>query len=133
MRQFFAALLFTTILTPCVVSPVLAFDEVQISDAKVPGTNYHATGNIPCSMGNGQPTGSCPFGVTRKGNGTADVTVKKPDGRSRMIFFEKGKAIGADTSQADPGAFSASKDSDLFIIRIGKERYEIPEAVIFGG
>ena len=102
-------------------------------DAKVPGTNYHATGNIPCSMGNGQPTGSCPFGVVRKGNGNADVTVKKPDGRSRVIFFEKGKAVGANVSQADPGAFSVSKESDLFIIRIGKERYEIPDAVIFGG
>jgi hypothetical protein len=103
------------------------------SDAKVPGTNFHATGNVPCSMGNGQPTGNCPFGVTRKGNGTANVTIKKPDGRSRVIFFEKGKAIGYDVNQADPGAFSASKQSDLFIIRIGKERYEIPEAVIFGG
>jgi hypothetical protein len=102
-------------------------------DAKVPGTNFHATGNIPCSMGNGQPTGSCPFGVVRKGNGTADVTVKKPDGRSRVIFFKNGKAIGADISQADPGKFSASKEGDLSIIRIGKERYEIPDAVIFGG
>jgi hypothetical protein len=103
------------------------------SDAKVPGTDYNATGNIPCSMGNGRPTGSCPYGVSRRGNGSANVTVKKPDGRSRVIFFEKGKATGADTSQADPGAFSASKEGDLFIIRIGKERYEIPEAVIVGG
>ncbi|MEG3440291.1 hypothetical protein V0288_24400 [Pannus brasiliensis CCIBt3594] len=102
-------------------------------DAKVPGTNFHATGEIPCSMGNGQPTRSCPFGVTRKGNGTAEVTVKKPDGRSRVIFFEKGKAIGYDRSQANSGAFSVSKDSDLSIIRIGKERYEIPDAVVFGG
>ncbi|MGK7944724.1 MAG: hypothetical protein AB4058_09670 [Microcystaceae cyanobacterium] len=102
-------------------------------DAKVPGTNYHATGNIPCSMGNGQTTRNCPFGVTREGNGTANVTVTKPDGRKRIIFFESGNAIGADVSQADWGEFSASKDSDLFIIRIGKERYEIPDAVIFGG
>jgi hypothetical protein len=103
------------------------------ADAKVPGTNYHATGNVTCSMGNGQPAGSCPFGVTRRGNGSADVTVTKPDGRKRVIFFDKGKAIGADTSQADPGAFSASKQGDIYIIRIGKERYEIFEAVIFGG
>ncbi|MDV7392579.1 hypothetical protein RZS08_14530, partial [Arthrospira platensis SPKY1] len=39
-------------------------------DAKVPGTDYHATGNIPCSMGGGQPTGQCPFGVKREGNGS---------------------------------------------------------------
>ncbi|ACB52805.1 unknown [Crocosphaera subtropica ATCC 51142] len=102
-------------------------------DAKVPGTNYHATGNVTCSMGNGQPTGSCPFGVTRRGNGSADVTVTKPDGRKRVIFFENGQAISADTSQADPGDFSASKKDDIYIIRIGKERYEIFEAIVFGG
>jgi hypothetical protein len=103
------------------------------ADAKVPGTNYHATGDVTCSMGDGKPAGSCPFGVTRRGNGSADVTVTKPDGRSRVIFFENGQAIGADTSQADPGEFSASKEGDIYIIRIGNERYEIFEAIIFGG
>jgi len=102
-------------------------------DAKVAGTAYNATGNIPCSMGKGQPTGSCPFGVTRTGGGSGSVTVTKPDGRTRTIFFEKGKAISADTSQADPGEFSASRESDLTIIKIGDERYEIPDAVILGG
>jgi hypothetical protein len=102
-------------------------------DAKVPGTGYHATGNIPCYMGGGQPTSSCPFGVKREGNGSGVVTVTKPDGRTRAIFFDNGRATGADTSQADPGKFSASKQGDLNIIHIGQERYEIPDAVIFGG
>jgi hypothetical protein len=103
------------------------------SDAKVAGTDYHATGDIPCSMGGGQPTGSCPFGVKRAGNGSGMVTVTKPDGRTRTIFFENGRATGADVSQADPGAFSATRESDLNIIRIGQERYEIPDAVVSGG
>jgi hypothetical protein len=102
-------------------------------DAKVPGTDYHATGNIPCSMGGGQPMGQCPFGVKREGNGAGMVTVTKPDGRTRVIFFDNGRATGYDMSQADPGEFSADKQSDLNIIRIGGERYEIPDAVIFGG
>jgi hypothetical protein len=46
-------------------------------DAKVSGTGFHATGNIPCSMGKGQPTGSCIFGVKREGNGSAMVTVTR--------------------------------------------------------
>lgn len=103
------------------------------SDAMVPGTNYHATGNIPCSMGGGQPTGNCPFGVKREGNGSGFVTVTKVDGRTRTIFFNNGQATGYDQSQADRGQFSATKQSDLYIIYIGEERYEIPEAVIFGG
>lgn len=102
-------------------------------DATVPGTNYNATGNIPCSIGGGQPTTSCPFGVIREGKGNGTVTITKPDGRKRVIFFQSGKAIRYDQSQADRGTFSASRQGDLTIIRIGQERYEIPDAVIFGG
>jgi hypothetical protein len=37
-------------------------------------------------------------------------------------------------SQADGNMdFKATKEADLFMIRAGNERYEIPEAVIFGG
>ncbi len=102
-------------------------------DAMVAGTDYHATGAIPCSMGGGQPTGQCPFGVKREGNGSGIVTVTKPDGRTRAIFFDNGRPTGADTSEADTGEFRASREGDLNIIHIGRERYEIPDAVIFGG
>jgi hypothetical protein len=84
-------------------------------------------------MGGGQPTGSCPFGVTRTGSGSGTVSVTKPDGRTRAIFFENGRATGCDASQADPGEFSASRQGDLNIVRIGAERYEIPDSVIWGG
>jgi hypothetical protein len=102
-------------------------------DALVPGTSYHATGEVPCSMGKGKPTGSCPFGVTREGAGSGIVTITKPDGRTRAIFFENGKATGCDASEADPGEFRASRESDLHVVRIGDERYEIPDAVVSGG
>lgn len=103
------------------------------NDAKVAGTDFHATGEVPCSMGDGQPAGSCPFGVVRQSNGGGMVTITKSDGRQRVVFFEAGKAIGYDMSQADKGEFRAEKQSDLNIVHIGKERYEIPDAVIFGG
>jgi hypothetical protein len=102
-------------------------------DAKVAGTDYNATGNIPCSMGGGQGAGSCPFGVEREGGGSGMVTVTKSDGRTRVIFFENGAATGYDMSQADPGEFRAEKQADMNTIFIGDERYEIPDAVIFGG
>ena len=102
-------------------------------DAKVPGTDFHATGSVPCKLGKGQPTTNCDMGVQREGNGRGMVTVTKPDGRKRVIYFENGRATGYDQSQADRGVFSASKESDLNIVHIGDERYEIPDAVIFGG
>ncbi len=58
-----------------------------------------------------------------------------PDGRKRFIFFEKGKAVGADLSQADGNmTFRATKNAaGIYLIDAGDERYEIPESVIFGG
>jgi len=96
---------------------------------------FDATGNIPCAQYKGQPMNQCPFGVARDGyGGTATVMVTLPDGRKRAIFFENGKAISADLSQADGNMeFHVTKEADLFIIRAGDGRYEIPEAVIFGG
>ncbi len=93
---------------------------------------FDATGRVPCAQFRGQPTGSCPFGVSRAGSGYATVVMTQPDQRRRAIFFRNGRPIGADTSQADYGEFSAIREADLHVIRVGDERYEIPDAVIFG-
>lgn len=94
---------------------------------------FDATGRVPCSQNTSQPMTQCDFGVARSGGGYATVVIKKLDGRNRAIFFRMGKPIGADTSEADPGAFSAKRSGDLNLIRVGNERYEIPDAVIVGG
>jgi len=94
---------------------------------------FDATGKLPCAQSVGQPMMQCDFGVARAGGGYATVVIKKPDGRARAIFFRMGKPVGTDTSEADPGKFSAVRESDLNSIRIGDERYEIPAAVVVGG
>jgi hypothetical protein len=113
--------------------PAAAAVPSATTDAKVPGTDFHATGNLPCAMGGGRPTGQCAFGVKRQGTGSGMVEVTRPDGRKRVIFFERGRATGHDASQADRAAFKASRQGDLTIVHIGEERYEIPDAVINGG
>lgn len=96
--------------------------------------NFDATGNVPCAQYAGQPMGQCEFGVARAAGGYATVVIKRPDGRTRAIFFRMGKPIGADTSQAEGyPKFSATKESDLNLIHVGNERYEIPDAVVLGG
>ncbi len=95
---------------------------------------FDASGTIPCAKYKGQPKVECPFGVARGKNGTATVHITHPDGSKRVLFFENGVAVGADLSQADGSMeFSAKKESDLFLIHAGDGRYEVPEAVIFGG
>ncbi len=103
-------------------------------DAKVPGTDFNATGYIPCARYAGQPMTSCKVGVKRdrKGNGT--VTVFWPDSGNRVIFFEGDAPSSYDESHADGGAkMRTEKNSDLFTVTIGSQRFEIPEAVMSGG
>jgi hypothetical protein len=95
---------------------------------------FDATGSLPCASRAGQPTTQCTFGVSRAGGGYATVVVTRPDGRARAVFFALGVPIGSDSSQADGhGELTYRKEADLFLVRVGDERYEIPEAVILGG
>lgn len=93
---------------------------------------FDATGSIPCAQSTGQPMGSCSFGVSRAGGGYATVVIDRPDGRTRAIFFRMGIPIGADTSEADWGDFSATREGDLNLVWVGGERYEIPDVVVLG-
>jgi heat shock protein HslJ len=96
---------------------------------------FDASGPLPCAFAAGQPMGQCEFGVARAGGGYATVVIKKPDGRTRAIFFRMGRPIGADLSEADGNMnFRATKSKEgIYKIEAGNERYEIVDAIVFGG
>ena len=100
------------------------------TDAKVAGTPYHATGQVPCSMGDApQGSAQCDFGVVRSKPGTAQVHVTAPGGFERVLKFN-GEQV---SSEAD-GSVKAEKSGDLWLIEVNDyEHYRIPEAVITGG
>lgn len=95
---------------------------------------FDARGNVPCAQLKGQPTVPCKFGVARDPGGNATVVVTRPDGTKRALFFEKGRFVSADTSQADGyPEYGAKREGDLNMIHVGTERYEIPDAAVSGG
>jgi hypothetical protein len=99
-------------------------------DAKVEGTPYHATGQVPCAMGSA-PLGSaqCSFGVIRGKPGNAEMHVTLPGGLRRVLIFEGGKV----TSDAD-AKVEVTRKGDLWSVDVNdREHYRIPEAVISGG
>ena len=101
------------------------------SDAKVPGTPYHATGKLPCSIGP-DPKGSarCELGVIRGKPGNADVYVTPPGGGTRVLNFRGAQMTSADSKVR----LKATKSGDTWSISIDDfEFYEIPTAVIDGG
>jgi hypothetical protein len=107
-------------------------------DALVLGTNYNATAQVPCSFANGAAVSRCEAGVRRKAgaDGTTFVEIRKPDGRTRVIFYRGTTAYGADSAQADGSAgwvFHATRRSDESVIGFGPESYVIPDAFVVGG
>jgi hypothetical protein len=103
-------------------------------DALVPGTDFNATGNIPCARDAGQPMAQCEFGVKREGNGNGSITVFWPDGGNRVIFFEMNTPSSYDQSEADGGAeMTVDEDNGIFTVRIGGQRFEIFDAIMAGG
>ncbi|NWB24152.1 SH3 domain-containing protein [Pseudomonas sp. D4002] len=97
---------------------------------QVATSSSDATGSLPCATALGQPSSDCSFRVTRGLAGNADVWIELPTGEERYIQFREGKPI-----VTDPGlALIFERTGDLTLIRIGSiERYEIPDALIFGG
>lgn len=98
-------------------------------DALVPGTHYHATGIIRCSVGRPTNNRQCNFGVVRGAQGSASVHITKIGGGERIINFHGGNA-----TTPQPGRLTWGKENDVWSIGIdGREFYVIPDSVIVGG
>ena len=93
------------------------------------GAPFDATGFVPCAAHPDQPMRQCPFGVIREGPGNAGVWIALGGGEERQILFEGGTPVTTDS----PETLSFEKTGDLFVIRVGDERFEIPDAVVSGG
>jgi hypothetical protein len=94
--------------------------------------DFQTSGDIPCSVSAEGPLVRCPFGVQRDGGGTATVTVFLPDEAVRVIRFENGVVKGAEKASG-PAPVAAERAHGVTRIRLGDERYEIPDDVISGG
>ncbi|MDX5362215.1 MAG: SH3 domain-containing protein [Alphaproteobacteria bacterium] len=99
------------------------------------GSAFTATGLTQCSLSRDAATQTCEFGVIREGNGNGTVIMFWPESGTRVIYFEDGRPVSFDRSQADSGKDMSvtREDSDTSIVFIGEERYVLPDAIIFGG
>ena len=100
-------------------------------DALIPGTPFHASAKIACTVPYDAKTKECEAFVIRRGfDGTATVEVRWGEGLKRRILFVKGKAVAADS----PEMLMEMRTGDVSIVSFGSdERYEIPDALVSGG
>lgn len=93
------------------------------------GVPFDATGELRCSLQADGALAACLFRVVRDGPGNAGVWIAIGGGEERAILFEAGRPVSADADLP----FGFDQVDDLFIVRVGDERYEIAEALISGG
>jgi hypothetical protein len=87
----------------------------------VPPRLFDAMGTLPCAMIPGQPTRDCAWGVLRSGGGTASIQVTGMAGLTRWIYVENGVPVRSDGE----GTFAVERMGELFLIRVGQERFEL--------
>jgi hypothetical protein len=110
-------------------SPVSALGRAPASDAKLKGTQFHATGQLPCWMGNApEDSARCPFSVVRGSSGNADVRIKPEGGLERLLTF-RGDRVTSGNEKV-----KATRSGDTWTIEVNDyEHYRVYDSVIFGG
>lgn len=100
-------------------------------DAKIAGTPFHASASVSCQPPGTEPGGACQAFVIRRGtNGTATVEVHGANGLLRRILFVEGIPVASDSWED----LKSTRKGELSTVRIGTdERFEIPDALLFGG
>jgi len=104
-------------------------------DAVIPGTPFHASAKITCvpyieKFREKKPQECEAFVIRRGFDGTVTVEIPQANSVPRRILFVKGKPVASDS----PYPVTFSRKDDLTIVTFDTdERYEIPDALVFGG
>ncbi len=103
-------------------------EPVASSETAASGAPFTPVGDLACTLS--AAPARCPYAIERRADGTATLTVRLPDGRSRAIFVEGGVPVSSDAVEP----FFMIRKEDLSQVSIGDaETYEIPDAVAQGG
>jgi hypothetical protein len=101
-------------------------------DARVPGTPFHATAQVPCKVLGAPPDAQCKASVVRRGrDGTATVELLSPNGVLRRVLFVKGQVVASDA--VDELKMTRQGDVNKVDIGNGYETYDIPDPLLTGG
>jgi hypothetical protein len=100
----------------------------------VPGTNFNATGPLPCVPDMDAAETTCQFGVEREGNGNGWITVFLPDGDTLRLRFEDLTPMSFEETGRWAGqTMTVDQSGDMFTVFVGPTRVVFPLAVMAGG
>ena len=105
---------------------------IDDSNRRAAKRNFDAKGEISCAQERGQAMGTCVAAVSRSGGGDATVVVTFPNGFARRLYFVHGEFVSASATMSGVGTDTDwRRESDLHVIRVDDQRYELPDALVF--
>ena len=94
--------------------------------------DFAASGTVGCAQEVGEALGVCTAEVSRAAEAAA-VVVTFGNGFSRILSFSDGAFLRGNTTMSGTGKDTEWTLSDgLLEIRVDDQRFEIPEALVFG-
>ncbi len=112
--------------------PGTAMADVAIATARAKSKDFVSNETVPCAQEVGQALGQCEAKVARAG-ASAAVVVTFQNGFSRMLTFSDSAFIRGNATMSGVGTDTDWRLADgIFFVRVDDQRYELPEALVFG-
>ncbi|MEM1299644.1 MAG: hypothetical protein AAGH68_10230 [Pseudomonadota bacterium] len=95
--------------------------------------DFAAHGDVSCAQERGEALGLCKASVARGTDGTATVVVRFSNGFARKLYFEERRFISASATMSGVGRDTDwAREGGVHLIRVDDQRYELPDAFVFG-
>ncbi|MEL7526567.1 MAG: hypothetical protein AAFN16_12380 [Pseudomonadota bacterium] len=94
---------------------------------------FDAEAEIPCAQEQGQALGTCDAAVSRGVGGDATVVVTFQNGFARKLYFVHGEFVKASATMSGVGTdMDWRLESEVHVVRVVDQRFELPDRFIFG-
>lgn len=95
--------------------------------------SFDAMGEVACAQQVGEKMETCAAAVARVGSSEAAVVVTFPNGFARTLMFEGGVFVRGNPTMSGVGTDTAWRVSNgVHFVRVDDQRFELPEALVFG-
>ena len=114
------------------LSPGAAAADVAAATDRARAGDFDTTGEVRCAQEIGQPLETCDAAVARA-DGSAAVVVTFPNGFARTLTFSNGTFLRGNATMSGVGTDTDWHHTDaVHRIRVDDQRFELPDALVFG-
>lgn len=114
------------------VLPGTAGADISAAAKRAKSGEFEAVGEVRCAQEAGQSLGTCGAMVARA-SGSAAVVVTFPNGFARTLTFSDREFLRGNATMSGVGTDTDWRlDGGIFHVRVDDQRFELPEALVFG-